>query len=262
MKLNNAVRTVTKFCTKNQSTLHMVATLVGLGTTTYAAITGTTKAVKHIDEKKKELGKDKLTVKETAGAVWKDYIPTAVSLVATGANAVATKKDTDKALTAVATTLDLTTTAYNEYRKKVKEVIGEKEEAEIRKEVAKDRVKEVEAIDDLPLDLKHSTVGMIPCHDLVLGKWFWANSQMIEHAKLEMSKEVNAGTMWISVSDFYYYMGVSVEETGRAANTFGWNGYVPSITKHIEEFSDGSHYMIIDYDYELERDTHGDLRYR
>lgn len=263
MKTNKFFKTVTNFCKKNESTLHMVATLTGLGMTAYTSITGTIKAVRHVDAKKAELGKDKLTFKETASTVWKDYIPAAGAIVATGANAVCTKIDGDKKVAALATTLDLTTTAYNEYKSKVRDTIGEKEEANIRKEIAEEHIKkEVNDSSELPLDLKYNNIGMLPCRDEVTGKWFWTNSQMIDHALMELTKECEPGTGWLCIADLYSELNVDHKDIGRMAYDLGWNGHVPSISKWFGELNDGTRYMTIDYDWEPERDTHGDLRYR
>lgn len=63
-----------------------ILTVVGSGgvvTSTVLAVKATPRAMKRIEAKKKELGKDKLTVKETIKTCWKEYIPTAGVAVGT-----------------------------------------------------------------------------------------------------------------------------------------------------------------------------------
>jgi len=77
---------VSKFLTNVKSSLskHSPEILVGIGitgmvTTTVLAVKATPKALKLIEETKKEERKDKLTPIETVKATWKCYIPAAVT---------------------------------------------------------------------------------------------------------------------------------------------------------------------------------------
>ena len=102
--------------------------IAGMITTTVLAVRSTPKALKLIEEKKKEEGVDKLTPAETVKTAWKCYIP-AMVLGATsvgclvGASRVSLRRNA-----ALATAYKLSETALTEYREQVVETIGEKKE--------------------------------------------------------------------------------------------------------------------------------------
>lgn len=82
-----------KWIAKHSPTILTVVGSGGVITSTVMAVKATPRAMKKIEAKKKELGKDKLTVKETIQTCWKDYIPTAGVAVGTiccfaGVNAI------------------------------------------------------------------------------------------------------------------------------------------------------------------------------
>ena len=129
--------------------------IAGVITTTVLAVKVTPKALQLIDEaeRKKAVawnnenpdydnGADriKLTKTETVKAAWKPYIPVVVTGVCSvaciiGANSVHLKRNA-----ALATAYQLSTTAFNEYKEKVVETIGEKKEKVVRQNIAKDKV--------------------------------------------------------------------------------------------------------------------------
>lgn len=82
-----------KWIAKHSPTILTVVGSGGVITSTVMAVRATPRAMKKLEAKKKELGKDKLTVKETIQTCWKDYIPTAGVAVGTiccfaGVNAI------------------------------------------------------------------------------------------------------------------------------------------------------------------------------
>ena len=127
---------------------HAPALLIGASaaafiTTVIFAVKATPKAVKHIEEKKKELGKEKLTFKETIRACGKDYIPAVISgVVATGASigaAVCAEKE-HKVAAGALTALTMSEKTIDDLREATKEVVGKTKAADIDAKVAEKRV--------------------------------------------------------------------------------------------------------------------------
>lgn len=81
------IKTVAKACctwvAKHSPEILTVVGTGGVVTSVVLAAKAAPRAKQHIEEKKKELNKEKLTFKETIKACGKDYAPTAVSTIAT-----------------------------------------------------------------------------------------------------------------------------------------------------------------------------------
>lgn len=82
-----------KWVAKHSPTILTAVGTGGVVGSVALAIKATPRAMKKIEAKKKELGVDKLTVKETIKTCWKDYIPTGGMMMATigcciGANVI------------------------------------------------------------------------------------------------------------------------------------------------------------------------------
>ena len=111
--------------------------LTGLGISsmiggTVAAVKATPKAMRRIEEKKKELHKKKLTVVETVQATWKCYIPTAV-LTATGAGCmIAATAEGNKREAALIALNAFTESKFANYQDAAKDIYGEKGDVKIR----------------------------------------------------------------------------------------------------------------------------------
>lgn len=140
-KVKNLVKNVKKFTKKNSPEILVGLGIVGFGYTVYTSITGTVKAVRIVDEKKKELGVDHLPAKEIIKSTWKCYIPSTVGFIGTTACIVSGTNIQKKRTAIAAGALDLTQKAFSEYKEKVIETIGEKKEEKIQNEIVEDRIK-------------------------------------------------------------------------------------------------------------------------
>lgn len=117
--------------------------IAGMITTTVLAVKATPKALDLIKEKKEELNlkqEEKLTPVETVKAAWKPYIPAAAIGVASVVCLIGASSVNSKRSAALATAYNLTATAFNEYKEKTLETVGEKKEQTIRNKVAEERI--------------------------------------------------------------------------------------------------------------------------
>lgn len=216
---------VTKIVTdiRNGISKHSPEILTGLGiagmiTTTVLAVKATPKALKSIEEKKKEERKDTLTPLETVKVAWKPYIPAAITgTVAVGcligANSVNARRNA-----ALATAYQISSTALADYKEKVVETIGEKKEKTIQDKIAQDKV------DKHPVESSSVIItgsGKSLCHDPQFGQWFETTIDDIKRAVTELNyRMIDQGEEYVSLNDFYNELGVDPIEIG---DDLGWN---------------------------------------
>ena len=189
---------------------HSPEILTGLGVTGMFAsvifsIQATPKAMKSIEEKKKELKKEKLSVGETIEACWKHYVPTAITLATStacvlGANSVNTRRNA-----ALAAAYSLSETALTEYQDKVKEVLGENKENDIRADIARDKVNAdpPSANAQLVIKGKGNTLFLEP----ISGRYFYSEPEIVRQAGLELGHMMLNET-YISVNDVFSMLGL------------------------------------------------------
>lgn len=219
--------------------------IAGMVTTTILAVKGTTKAVRLLDAKKKELDVEKLTVKETVKTAWKCYIPSATTCVASiacliGANSVHLKRNA-----ALAAAYKFSETALIEYKDKVVETIGEKKEKDIRDKIVEDRIKEN------PVN-KNSVIvtgnGTSLCYDTMNDRYFESSYDRIKKAENAINREL-IGSDYVSLNDVYDELELKHTNNG---DRLGWNisflgkeGLEIEIGTHMTD--DGRPCLSIDY---------------
>ena len=188
---------------------HSPEILTGLGVTGLFAsvifsIKATPKAMKSIENKKKELDKEKLTLGETIGATWKHYIPTAVTVATStaciiGANSVNTRRNA-----ALAAAYSLSETAMAEYKDKVREIVGERKESDVRADIARDRM----AVDPPnPSEVIITGKGETWFRESITHRYFKSDIEKVRKVENDLNREMrNENT--ISVNDMLYALGL------------------------------------------------------
>ena len=147
--------------------------IAGMLTAIVTSVRATPKALKLIEEKKKELQVNKLKTIDIVKPSWKCYIPSAgISVVSIsciiGASAVNTRRNA-----ALATAYSLSESALKLYKEKVIETIGEKEEQKVRDAVSKEHVER------RPIEKNEVVIterGNTLCLDVLSGRYFTLTS--------------------------------------------------------------------------------------
>lgn len=215
-QINRMIRHTNAWIDRHSAQI-LIGTGIGMGIgSTVLAVMATPKAMKKIDQRKKELETDQLTAAETVKACWKEYIPSgAAGLMSIfcliGSNAVSEKRSA-----ALAAAYSLSETARINYRDKVVEVIGEKKEREVREAVAKEQI-ERQPIRSSEVIITNR--GNTLCYDLLSGRPFRSSVESIKRAENEINKRMLA-EMYVSLNDFYELIGLSANELG---DMVGWN---------------------------------------
>ena len=111
---------------KDELVKHSPEILTGLGIagmfgSIIFTVQATVKATKAVENKKRELNKEKLNSREIVSVSWKYYIPTVVSFVSGAACVLGSDTITKKRTAAIAAAYSITETALTEYKEKVVE---------------------------------------------------------------------------------------------------------------------------------------------
>ena len=189
--------------------------IVEMAATVYLAVKATPKAEKLIHEAEAEKGAS-LTPTETVKAAWKCYIPAAITGACTIASMVGVNTIFAKRNALLATTCQLTESAFHDYKEKVVETVGEKKESVIRDAIAQDYM------NSIPVDenkVVNTGEGTTLFRD-------WASKRDFLHDKVKIEKAINRlnhrmmSEEYVSLNDFYAEIGL--EDIG-IGDSYGWN---------------------------------------
>lgn len=246
--LNVAYQDFKKYLSKNSPSI-LTGLGIGLGVaSTILAVGATPKAIRLLDEKKAETGKDKLTVVETIKTAGVCYIPSIIS-ACTGTYCIVTANARlSKRNAVLATAYALTERDIREYRAKVKETIGEKKEKEIRSKIVKDH------IEDNPSTTARIYTpdrGKTLCYDNWSGRYFMSDMETLRRCENELNARV-IREQFTPLNELYDFLGLDSVKLGE---DFGWNydGLHDALI-HFSYFSQldasGNPCLVLDYDVE------------
>ena len=217
--------------------------IAGMITTTVLAVKATPKALRLIEEKKKEEGVDKLTAAETVKATWKCYIPAAVTCVTSTACLVGASSVSARRNAALATAYKLSETALTEYREKVVETIGDKKEQVIREKIDRDH------IENNPVTTKEVIItskGNTLCYDSISGRYFKSDIDQIKKSLNILNRRLLT-EMYLSLNEIYDELDLDHIAVG---DDLGWNiddGLIePYFSSQLA--SDGTPCIVLSYD--------------
>ena len=169
-----------------------------------------------------------LTFKGQVKTTWKFYIPAGLMAGATvacviGANSVSTRRNA-----AIMSAYSLTDKAFQEYKEKVVEQIGEKKEQVVRDEIAKDRL-EANPVSDPSTVVIHGEKTL--CYDGVTGRYFESDMQTLRKAVNDINEKC-INEVYASQNDFYRLIGLDPIAIGEE---IGWR------SDHLLDISYSSH---------------------
>lgn len=180
------------------------------------AVVGTVKAVRAVDAEREVKRDDKLTARDILRVCWKYYVPTAaLTLGSVGFQLSAESKHT-REYAALASVCTLSEAAFREYKEKVVETLGEKEESKVREAIAKDRLEK----DPVTVREVHYTGNGKPlCYDRLSARYFNCDMDVIDAAVNTLNYRM-LDEMYVSVNDFYDEIGLPQNELGAR---MGWS---------------------------------------
>ena len=191
--------------------------IAGMITTSVLAVKVTPKAEKLIKEHKEKSDVNELTISEYIKVAWRPYVPAVITCGISILCLIGASSEHLRRNTALAAAYTLSESARKEYRKKVIETIGEKDEEDIRNSVIKDRMKENYIKEK---EIVISGNGDIKCYDAWSGNYFVSNMNTINRAVNVLNNQLLTD-MYISLNEFYYEIGMKKEP--KMGNKLGWN---------------------------------------
>lgn len=240
---SKAIKRFQKGLVKHSPEILMGIGIIGSVTSTILAVNATPKALELIKKKKEELQVDKLTAGDTIKVTWKCYIPAAVTSISSiaciiGANSVHVRRNV-----MLATAYKLSEKAFIEYKDKVVETIGEKQEKVIKEKIAQDH------IDNNPVSKSEVIItekGNTLCYEELSGRYFRSDIGKIKASINDLNRRM-LSEMYISLNDLYSELGLECTQLGRL---LGWNidkGYIkPIFSAHLAD--DGTACVSLDFE--------------
>lgn len=210
MSKHTLLKSAQKFLTEHTPEILTGIGAAGVVVTAVFSAKATPKALKAVEEKKKELHVDKLPFKETLKCTWKYYVPAALSGAASIACIIGSNTVHAKRYSALAAAYKLSETAITEYREKVIEKIGEKKEQEVHDAIVKDRIAKNPPING---EIIRTGKGDTLCYDNTGGRYFYSSREEIERIANELNRKMNNGEE-ISLNEFYGELGLFGTQIG------------------------------------------------
>lgn len=221
--------------------------LIGMGITGYIgatvlAVRGTKSALNHIEEMKKDLGKETLTKQETVKACWKDYIPTAIlTAVSTacifGAHSVHTRRHA-----ALATAYAISESKLLTYKDKVEEVLDPETKGNVEAAVAQEYISRSEQKEQPVISTGH---GEHICIDAYTGRRFTGDINFLKHVENELNRILlQDGSA--SLDDYYYELGI---DSVKFSEYFGWDSRTSWVSMNLAStlLPDGTPCIVVDF---------------
>ena len=241
---------------KNSPLLLTIGTVAGVGAIIFTTSKATLKTKADLDKLKEE--KEEVTKKDIAKVVAKDCWPVAISAGTTVAMTVANHKITSDRIQTATAAYEFTKEAYDSYKKKVREKLGETADREVDAEVAKDKVKDIRP--DEITDLGYGNVLFI---ESVTGQVFRTSVDYIRKCEKQFNCYELKGSDWAPFNNWLIMLGLrpmdsSVGDYLGFQERYEHDGLNVQLTASNEVFGTGETATVLTYEDPL--CTEGDYR--
>jgi hypothetical protein len=225
----------------------LILTAIGVtGTITTAYLTGkaTVKAVDLLHDEMQvdsEAFENGYTNKEIVRMTWRLYIPAAGTGLMTIACIITANRIGNRRAAALAAAFSVSEKAWEEYKEKVVEKLGKKEEKRFREEISQDRVNRT-PVNDREIIITGN--GDVLCFDEISGRYFNSNVENLRKSQNDINQQI-LHNMYASLYEFYQLIGL---ETTPYSTEVGWNSdCLLDLTFHATLAKDGKPCMAIGY---------------
>lgn len=203
-----------RFITDNSPAILTGIGVAGVVATAYLTGQASIKAYRILEEN--ESSYDPLTTKEKVELVWTLYIPPVTTGLLTVTCIIAANRIGNRRAAAIAAAYSLTERAFEEYRNKVVERIGERKEELVRADIVQDRLNE-----NPPPSREVLMIGAgdVLCLEAFTGRYFNSNAEKLHAAENRVNARL-IQDMFASLSDFYDLIGLDHTEF---SDEVGWN---------------------------------------
>ena len=224
MNWKTLTKTAKRTLSRNGSKILLGFGIAGAFTAVGFAITATPKAMILLDEKKKELGVEKLDAKTIVKTAAPVYIPTAISMAVSTGCIIGASSVNDRRNAALAAAYTMSETALRSYQDKVAATIGEDKAQEIKEAVTLEKMAKCPEPDEIPTakNLAPDDVSYdkkVKCWESLSGKYFWTTRNAIEKALNGLNKQL-LSDLSVTENDLYDYLGMEHCKNG---DLLGWD---------------------------------------
>lgn len=226
MHWKTLTKTVKRTLSRNSSKILLGCGIAGAFTAVGFAITATPKAMILLEEKKQELGVDKLDAKTIIKTAAPVYIPTAISMGVSTACIIAASSVNDRRNAALAAAYTMSESALRNYQDKVVEMVGPEKAKEIKEAVALDKMAKCPEAGSAPIATPAKPgVGNdfyndpVKCWESLSGTYFIASRNMLEKAINGVNKQL-LSDFRVTENDLFDYLGIDHNRNG---DLLGWD---------------------------------------
>jgi hypothetical protein len=211
---------VTHFGRNNSPAIWAGLAIAGTMTTAYLTARATVKACRELHEtydvfeERYIRGDDRVEPKDAVKAVWKFYIPPAVSGVLTIVCMVTSVRVGNRRTASITAAAAVAEKAFDEYRNKIVEKFGETKEQRIRDELAEEKI-----LRNPPKDIIVTGSGEVLCCELFTGRYFKSSMEKLRKAENDINAQILA-ERYITLNEFYYAVELPITST---SNDVGWD---------------------------------------
>lgn len=242
MNIKNMARSVWAGAKKHSPEILIGMGIAGAASSVIFAVKATPKAMILLEEKRQELGVEKLEAKEIIKTAAPVYIPTAVSFGVSVACIVGASSMNARRNAALTAAYTMSESALRTYRDKVLETVGEDKEREIRQKAA---IEQQQSTPEPQTLVVSSAAGQLKCFDSLSGRYFVSTKNEIDKAVNEFNRQLR-DDMRISLNDWYDLIGL---DTNKLGDMLGWDierGYVETCyASRLDE--DGLPCLVVNY---------------
>lgn len=253
MNLKALTKTARRTLSRNSSKILLGLGIAGAFTAVGFAISATPKAMILLEEKKQELGVEKLDAKTIVKTAAPVYIPTAISMGISTGCIIAASSVNDRRNAALAAAYTMSETALRSYQDKVVEMVGPEKAKEIKEAVALDNMAKCPEPKNSPVATpKKPDIGNdfyndpIKCWESLSGTYFFTSRNMLEKAINGVNKQL-LSDFRVTENDLFDYLGIDHNRNG---DLLGWD---TETTLEISTFytskldDDGTPCLVLDY---------------
>lgn len=158
----------------------------------------------------------RLTTQEKFDLTWKNYVPAATCVVVSVTSVICANRISDRRAAALASAYSIVEKSYTEYRTKNIEKIGKKKEAEVRAEMAQDRVN---AHPPNMSTIIVTGVGATRVRDEWSGRYFTGDIETLRKAQNDFNQTLVNSTH-LPLTEFYHLVGLPPT---RESDQVGWD---------------------------------------
>lgn len=215
MSMQGLLRRTFQTLADNSSVLLTGAAVAGTVTTAIFSAKGHTEAVIE-NANASAQGRDHAEDgKEFIKRYWRCYIPAATSGAVTISCIIGIHSVNTRRQAALISAYSVVDKAFTDYREKVVETIGERQENKVKDEVAKKNLEENPVGDN---EVFITGTGEQLCYDSFTGRYFKSDIETIRKAQNDVNAQV-INDMYCSQNEFYHKIGLAPAAIGEE---FGW----------------------------------------